>query len=67
MLTQTFGYRVIIGIFTSFRNIVIIDISGNLYISNTGVPKLTQDLNLSPFVQRSVGNPERKRISQLTV
>ena len=32
-----------------------------------GVPKLTQDLNLPPFVQRSVGNPERKRISQLTV
>ena len=31
-----------------------------------GVPKLTQDLNLPPFVQRSVGNPERKRISQLT-
>ena len=31
------------------------------------VPKLTQDLNLPPFVQRSVGNPERKRISQLTV
>ena len=25
-----------------------------------GVPKLTQDLNLPPFVQRSVGNPERK-------
>ena len=32
-----------------------------------GVPKLTQDLILPPFVQRSVGNPERKRISQLTV
>ena len=34
---------------------------------NIGVPKLTQDLNLPPFVQRSVGNPERKRIFQLTV
>ena len=32
-----------------------------------GVTKLTQDLNLPPFVQRSVGNPKRKRISQLTV
>ena len=35
--------------------------------TNTGVPKLTQDLNLPPFVQRSVGNSERKRISQLTI
>ena len=35
--------------------------------NNTSVPKLTQDLNLPPFVQRSVPNPERKRISQLTV
>ena len=33
MFTRTFGYRVILGIFTSFRNIVI-NISANRFTGN---------------------------------
>ena len=34
VFVQTFGYRVILGIFTSFRNTVVIDISGNRCTGN---------------------------------